>query len=256
MKQPFIKPFLFFSLLGLVGITGLVPLLQKLLEQQLSALPDLPPFPLPVILLLSLIQPAILMLMFVAIGVILAPRLQFHSHLYQKAAEKAVVWNALKRDVWLPVGSGLATGVLLVLFDHLFQPYLPASLTIASNRGWVETVSGMLYGGITEELVMRWGLMTLIVWILWKLFQRNSDKPKAFFVWVGILLSAFLFGVGHLGAVSLLSPLTSVVILRTILLNSIGGIIYGWLFWKRNLESGMIAHAMTHVGITAAVLLG
>lgn len=36
--------------------------------------------------------------------------------------------------------------------------------------------------------------------------------------------------------------LTPILIVRTIILNGIGGIIFGWLYWKKGLESAMISH--------------
>ena len=31
----------------------------------------------------------------------------------------------------------------------------------------------LLYGGITEELMVRWGVMTLLLWLGWRLLQRG-----------------------------------------------------------------------------------
>jgi hypothetical protein len=42
--------------------------------------------------------------------------------------------------------------------------------------------------------------------------------------------------------------LTPLIIIRTILLNALGGVLFGWLFWRRSLEVAMVAHATTHVG--------
>jgi membrane protease YdiL (CAAX protease family) len=36
--------------------------------------------------------------------------------------------------------------------------------------------------------------------------------------------------------------LTTLVVIRTTLLNAIGGIVFGWLYQTRGLESAMIAH--------------
>jgi hypothetical protein len=33
-----------------------------------------------------------------------------------------------------------------------------------------------------------------------------------------------------------------------VLLNALGGVLFGWLFWRRSLEAAMVAHATTHVG--------
>jgi membrane protease YdiL (CAAX protease family) len=47
---------------------------------------------------------------------------------------------------------------------------------------------------------------------------------------------------GHLPVTSQITALTGTVVIRAIVLNGIGGIIFGWLYWKKGLESAMIAH--------------
>jgi membrane protease YdiL (CAAX protease family) len=37
-----------------------------------------------------------------------------------------------------------------------------------------------------------------------------------------------------------------------ILGNSLGGLIFGWLYWKKGLEAAFIAHIMSHVVMVAA----
>ena len=56
------------------------------------------------------------------------------------------------------------------------------------------------------------------------------------------ILAAVLFGLGHLPATATFLPLTPLVITRAILLNGIGGMIFGWLYWKRGLEAAMVSH--------------
>jgi membrane protease YdiL (CAAX protease family) len=74
-----------------------------------------------------------------------------------------------------------------------------------------------------------------------------------------IVLSAILFGVGHLPALAATYPLTGPLVLRTVALNALVGIGLGWLFWRHSLETGMMAHASFHVALlvtsTAVVLL-
>ncbi|WP_054636078.1 CPBP family intramembrane metalloprotease [Thalassobacillus sp. C254] len=43
--------------------------------------------------------------------------------------------------------------------------------------------------------------------------------------------------------------MTAVVFLRMMLLNGAGGLVFGWLFWKKGLETAITAHMMTHVTI-------
>ena len=56
-----------------------------------------------------------------------------------------------------------------------------------------------------------------------------------------------------------LTALTPMVIVRAIVLNAVGGIIFGWLYWKKGLESAMISHfsadIVLHVIVPLTVLV-
>ena len=54
--------------------------------------------------------------------------------------------------------------------------------------------------------------------------------------------AAILFGLGHLPTTATLVSLTAMVILRATVLNGIGGVVFGYLYWKRGLEAAMLAH--------------
>ena len=50
-------------------------------------------------------------------------------------------------------------------------------------------------------------------------------------------------------------PLTALVVARALVLNGLGGIIFGWLYWKRGLLAAMLAHFSTDVVLHVAVPL-
>ncbi|WP_186725489.1 CPBP family intramembrane glutamic endopeptidase [Planomicrobium sp. CPCC 101110] len=159
---------------------------------------------------------------------------------------------SFKKAVPVGIFSGAAAAAVLFLLELLFQPYLPESLQKnAGSRSLTETIGGMFYGGITEELLLRWGVMSFLVWLLWKLFQRSRQVPSAAIFWIGILVSALLFALGHLGATALVAPLTAAVWARMLLLNGIAGLVFGWLYWKKGLEIAMLSHAFLHITTTA-----
>ncbi|MCL2496566.1 MAG: hypothetical protein FWF04_04030, partial [Clostridiales bacterium] len=56
-----------------------------------------------------------------------------------------------------------------------------------------------------------------------------------------------IFGLGHLGITSELTVITAAVVIRAIVLNSAGAIIFGWLYWKYGFESAVIAHFSTDI---------
>ena len=115
----------------------------------------------------------------------------------------------------------------------------------------------LLYGGLTEELLLRWGLMTLIVWTAWRLFQRGKGKPQTVCLIGAIIASSVIFGLGHLPIVFVLVPDASIaLVLYVIVGNSCFGLIAGYLYWKNGLESAMIAHMLAHVVMLTAIFFG
>lgn len=243
---------------GLIGVAAGMPVILPLLQQITASPPagvTLPP--LPVLVAAQVGQLAVLIGGAVAVGVALAPRVQLRSHLTDSRVSGTRPWAAIKADAPLASLAGAATGLVIVALDRLFQPWMPAALQAAQAqpRGVGVTVAGILYGGITEELLLRWGLMTLLAWIAWRVVQRGQGVPRPWLICAAIGVSAVLFGIGHLGAAAALVPLTPAVIIRTVLLNAGAGVVFGYLFWRRSLEAAMIAHAGAHVAMTLLSLL-
>ena len=64
-----------------------------------------------------------------------------------------------------------------------------------------------------------------------------------------------LFGLGHLPALAQSVTLTPALVARTVLLNAVAGVLFGWLYWRRSLEAAMVAHASFHVPLVALSLV-
>ena len=68
------------------------------------------------------------------------------------------------------------------------------------------------------------------------------------YVWLAIVTSALIFALGHLPVAHyFLGGLTPTTLSWVIGANMSLGILFGWLYWRRGLESAMIAHATTHL---------
>lgn len=158
-----------------------------------------------------------------------------------------------QKSMVLSVLIGAATGLIIAGSDNfIFAQYLPSQLTDYVFSP-VFFVSGILYGGVVEELLLRLFVMSLLVLILWKLFTRSTDAqhiPNG--VYMGaIFLSAMLFAAGHL-PITLSSIGQSLpIIVRCFVLNGIGGLGFGYLYWKKGLSYSMVAHATTHIFMQA-----
>lgn len=159
----------------------------------------------------------------------------------------------------LALALGIAAAALMLVLDLVFRPLIPQEFLAAAAeqpRTLTFTLAGMLYSGITEELMMRWGLVSLLAWALWRLTQRGRGRPAPRIMWSAITVAAVIFGLSHLGGAAAIAPLTGGLIARTVVLNGVGGMIFGWLFWRKSQEAAMLAHAAVHVVFTVVAWAG
>jgi membrane protease YdiL (CAAX protease family) len=165
------------------------------------------------------------------------------------------VWQYLRNDVRLAVGIGIIGGVLIVVLDAVMMPFvaqdLPQSVLGAPRPTVLDVLAYVpvrfLYGGITEELMLRFGLMSVLAFVGWRVTGRRADGPQPGVVRAAIVIAAVLFGLGHLPALAQSADLTPALVVRTVLLNAVAGVLFGWLYWRRSLEAAMVAHASFHV---------
>jgi len=155
---------------------------------------------------------------------------------------------------------GVLAGGLIIVLSIPFNNAIPEfkNMEVPTPAFWKGFLASF-YGGIAEEVLLRLFLMSLLVWIGFKIKKAPDGSPTAVGVWIAIILAAVIFGIGHLPATAqIVEELNAVVIARALVLNGIAGIAFGWLYWKKGLESAMIAHFSTdivlHV-ITPLVLL-
>jgi hypothetical protein len=147
----------------------------------------------------------------------------------------------------LPIAAavGAVAGVLTVAGALAFVPWLPPELGQVSAPSWWQGLLAALSAGVTEELMLRLGIMTLLVWLGTRLARR--DLPSPVIVWTANALAALAFGALHLPLAASLAPLTTVMIVRTLILNGFVGMVFGWQYWRHGLVAAMVAHASADV---------
>ena len=252
-----------FVILWLAGLAGVLSLLLVDLDALIKILPIPAGTKIPIITpafkLLSLIQPAVILSVAVLVGVALASKVRLSSPVAEAAASGGDAVSALKPQIIPGIVGGLAGGISLILIATILKPFLsPEVLARLGEYGKVLPLpTRLLYGGIIEELLLRWGLMTLLVWAAWRLFQKRRGQPKPSFFVGAILISSLVFAIGHLPIAFMLFPEPTLALtLFVIIGNSAFGLIAGYLYWKKGLESAMIAHALTHVVMITAGYFG
>jgi len=252
-----------FIILWLAGVVGVLSFLLVDLQALLTQLP----VPAgketlrvtPALKILSLIQPTVLVSGAVLIGVALAAKVGLSSPVAEAMAGKGQIGPALKPQIIPGLIGGFIGGVGIILNWVLWKPFLPTDFVARSAQlnKLLPLPTRLFYGGFTEELLLRWGLMTLLVWVAWWLFQKRQDVPRTFCFVGGIIVSSIIFGLGHLPLVFALVPGASVaLILYVVVGNAVFGLIAGCLYWKKGLESAMMAHMTAHVVMLTAIFFG
>lgn len=216
---------------GLVGVVAVVPL-------QLSQAPESVDA---ATLATGLLASLVLVLIAALVGTALADRVGLQAYGARPASDA---------PVGISYAGAAATGAvvavaILALDVAAFLPMMDASAfdPATAERGslWLWLLASV-YGGITEEIVLRYGLLTLLVWVAWKLRSTADGRPTAGGVWVAILLTSLAFGAAHLPTTAAVVELTPVVVARALILNGLGGVVFGWLYWRRDLVAAMVAH--------------
>ncbi|WP_045052729.1 CPBP family glutamic-type intramembrane protease [Aliterella atlantica] len=234
-----------FTIVWLMGMTGVVSLYWLALpipkETQLSVT---------TIKLLALIQPTLLLTLAVFIGGNLAPKVGLSAPLTEAISQSDSWLLAIKPQILPGIVGGTVSGIALFFISTWWKTFLPADF-LAKGEALSENtplLTRILYGGVTEEILLRWGLMTLLVWVLWRLLQRGQGVPSVSCFVMAIASSALLFALGHLPLAFILSTeITSSLLAYIIIGNGFFGLVAGYLYWQYGLESAAIAHILVHI---------
>jgi membrane protease YdiL (CAAX protease family) len=250
MKKPFSWK-TFFILWGAV-VFGVIAVIPYTLELQSGILQDLDlPIPLPLLITIQIVQNSVLFGVLIALGLFFANRIGLGLPILEARLRGETVADKVRAILPVSIIVGAVASLLIIGLElAFFQPALVRELGDSADAlnlqtGQPAAWKGFLasfYGGIVEEVLLRLFIMSLFAWIGSFINKSSDGRPTSAVIWIANILAAVLFGLGHLPATATLLPLTPLVITRAIVLNGLAGIGFGWLYWKRGLESAMIAH--------------
>src|SRR5262249_20639847 len=156
------------------GFAGVLSFQLVDLKVLIAMLPDTPGKPLPlsmaVIRLLSLIQGAVLVAVAVFVGLLLGSKVGLSAPAAFALATRQPFLPALRPQL-LPGVFGAAIAAPAILGSwFLWKPFLsPSFVRSAENFNRIlPPLTRLLYGGITEEVLVRWGFMSFLIWAAWK----------------------------------------------------------------------------------------
>jgi hypothetical protein len=199
----------------------------------------------------SIIQSGILLLVAVWAGLKFSAPVGLGAPAIEAAVAGSEPWAPLRRQVVPAVIVGLVTGAVLLLAQLL----APAELLAAGQTMEIPLAAKVFYGGVAEEVLLRWGVLTVLIWLPWRFAQKSYGRPQTSYVVGAIVVAALLFGAGHLptAAAILGEKLTTQVATYIIVGNSLPGILFGYLYWRYGIEAAIIAHALAHIVFVAVM---
>lgn len=139
----------------------------------------------------------------------------------------------------------------LIVFCILYYGFVATILDEHSVQVMVKLRTSLgldgcvLYGGVAEEVIARWGLMNLVAFFA----MIFAGGLNAGVIIVSIVISSLMFAVGQIPAYIAAGCISSRRFVYSIVLLSMWpSLIFGFLFWQYGLLSAILAHMLFHLG--------
>ncbi len=258
--KPFLKTALVLWILALCGMALVLPYalhIEAKVLAEAAARKGLEPA---VLLAISLAQSAILFAIAAFAGLWAARKLGLGAPVIEAWLTRSALpkWTAWTLIFAVLVGV-LTAFAIIALNKWVFAPIVPASPAVANPAAW-QGLLASFYGGIDEEIMMRLGLLSLLA-LLFRTIARMFGGSRVLLLpsgafWTANIVAAVIFGLGHLPAIAAVMHLTPFVVAQAVVLNGIGGIVFGVLYRRFGLEWAMTAHFSADIVLHVVFALG
>ena len=233
LRQP-LRLSLLLWLLGLPGVVGMA-------WQVGQRLPSghLPGWALPV---MGSVQSLLLLAAAVFFGAWLSPRVGLGAPMLGSLVQRRSRPVTALQQMWLPgVAGGVMGAAWMVTLAQLTPDALAPGDPVQALPLWIK----LLYSGVAEELLVRWGMMSVMLFGLWRMLQPRGGAPRSGLVWMVIALAALLGAASNLPAAMALMGGLSPELLAYVLLNhTVFGLLAGYIYWRHGLGAAIVAHTL------------
>ena len=141
--------------------------------------------------------------------------------------------------------GGMAMILLDIWFFGNYSQVILDSYKIKPTLAYI--LASVTYGAVIEEVMLRLFFMSLIAFVLHRLFEKNSEQVSDIIFIIANIIAALLFAASHLPATEMLIGLSPMIVFRCFLLNGSLGILFGRLYRKYGLHYAMLAHGGCHI---------
>ncbi|MBN1428193.1 MAG: CPBP family intramembrane metalloprotease [Anaerolineae bacterium] len=190
-----------------------------------------------------------------ALGLMAADRTNLGAPILSALLYRRKVDVDIKKAMLIGCAAGILLGFAAVyLSEYVFGPWMEADIANSplANKDlswtWWEGLLVSFGAGVNEEIAMRLFLLTAIAWLVNKITKRGNMRPAIATLWGANIISTLVFSVLHFTNMLVVEmPFTAATVGTVLALNSMLGLVFGWLYWKYGLESAIVAHFMTDV---------
>ena len=151
--------------------------------------------------------------------------------------------------LWFGIGIGLA---LLLIERLLFRNRLRKIVHYAPTRWnrW-KFILASFHQGIALEVFLRLFCLSLVAWMLSRIWHTPTGAATPAVLWSSNILisifAAFIYRQGVLLTSALAGMYSPLIVTRTVLLDGLLGIVFGYLFWHYGLEASITADLVAGV---------
>jgi hypothetical protein len=249
----FLKTALVLWVLALCGALLVLPYVAALENKPLAAAAERHHFEVRELLAISVAQTAVLLALAVALGQWAAGKLGLGTPLVAALVTRRPAPEKTLPTLLIAFALGILMALAFLMLDHwVFAPIPSVAELInnaASGRAKPGARQGLLasfYGAVDEEILMRLGLLSILAMAFRTVARmcganRELPLPTGVF-WTANIVTAVLFGLGHLPATAALAPLSVALVVRAVVLNGTAGLVFGALYRRDGLEWAMASH--------------
>jgi membrane protease YdiL (CAAX protease family) len=152
----------------------------------------------------------------------------------------------------LPISLGAVLGAALLgllVFLAGSEPVLRARFAGRLEEPLLRPWALAFESSILEEIVFRLLVFSVVAWLVLVLSRGRESGRWSF--WVGLLASSLFFGLAHVPAWAAAGAATGPVIAVVLALNGLGGLLFGFVFWRWGLSYAILSHFAADVVVQA-----
>jgi hypothetical protein len=239
-----------FAILLAVSILHLVFAFTVLLIDRLNTLGEIPFSPdADGVMFLSILVQVVLLGVIIYLGLYLGRSVGLGAPLLGSWARGEPAWERAVSALKIALAVGLGVAAAKYLLDlWVFSPFVPATLSQWRQVTLFLRLPIPFQQGIGDEIVYRLFWMTVIIWVTWKVTGRirraGDEPPRDVVYWAGIIIAGLIPVLGLV-----LSRVSGLALLQYAVIILAGAIPFGWLYWKKGIESALVAHFVSGLAL-------